>query len=77
MENELDSYKKVKELNSDWKNLKQEEESEMEKATSEAVFYTEDGKHPDGDNTKEYECNPDDNSEEEFNPGMVSSPVGT
>ena len=56
---------------------KQEEESERNNATSEAVIYTENGTIPDWDNTKEYESKPDDNSEEYLNPGMISSPVGT
>ena len=56
---------------------KQEEESERNKATSEAVIYTENGINPDGDNTKEYQSKTDDNSEEDFNPGMISSPLGT
>ena len=33
------------------------------------------GTNPDGDSTKEFESNPDD-SEEDFNPDMISSPVG-
>ena len=56
---------------------KQEDESERNKATSEAVIYTENGINSDGDNTKEYVSKHDDNSEEGFNPGMITSPVGT
>ena len=54
----------------------QEEDSERDKVTSEEVTYIEDGSNPEGYSNKEYESEPDDNSEEEFNPGIISSPAG-
>ena len=43
--------------------------------SSNVLIRKSEGTNPDGDSTNKFESNPDD-SEEDFNPDMISSPVG-
>ena len=47
----------------------------MEALFSNVLIRKPEGTNPDGDSTKECESKPDD-SEEDFNPKMIASPVG-
>ena len=86
MENELDPYREVLEHISHWNQIPPGLQEhvinprgslvrEMEALFSNVLIRKPEGTNPDGDSTKECESKPDD-SEEDFNPERISSPVG-